>query len=73
MPLENSFRYHSIKKIKLLERTMKVMKGLEGKMEKKQLRTLSLLSSEQKRLSGGLMVSAAPHREWRGSAELCSV
>ena len=49
------------------------MKGLEGKMEKKQLRTLSLLSSEQKRLSGGLMVSAAPDRDWRGSAELCSV
>jgi len=22
---------------------------------------------------GGLMAAAAPHREWRGSAELCSV
>jgi len=24
-------------------------------------------------LRGGLMAAAAPHREWRGSAELCSV
>ena len=24
-------------------------------------------------LRGGLMVAAAPHREWRGSAKLCSV
>jgi len=24
-------------------------------------------------LRGGLIAAAAPHREWRGSAELCSV
>jgi len=24
-------------------------------------------------LRGGLMEAAAPHREWRGSAELCSL
>ena len=30
-------------------------------------------SPEQIRLRGGLMAAAAPHREWRGSAELCSL
>jgi len=30
-------------------------------------------SPEQSRLRGGLMAAAAPHRERRGSAELCSV
>jgi len=32
-----------------------------------------VLSPEQSRLRGGLMVAAAPHRERRGSAELCSL
>lgn len=48
MLLKNSFRYRSIRKIKLLEGTMRVMKGLEGEMAKEQLRPLSLLSPEQK-------------------------
>jgi len=34
------------------------------------LRPLVVLSAE---LRGGLMAAAAPHRERRGSAELCSV
>jgi len=32
-----------------------------------------VLSPEQSRLRGGLMEAAAPHRERRGSAELCSL
>jgi len=49
------------------------MKGLQGKVCEEGLRALGLLSPEQGRLRGGLMAAAAPHREWRGSAELCSV
>jgi len=37
-----------------------------------QLRSPGLFSPEKKRLRG-LMVAAAPHREQRGSTELCSV
>ena len=48
-------------------------KGLESKVYEQQQRFLSLLGSEQSRLRGGLVVAAAPHREQRGSAELCSV
>jgi len=40
---------------------------------RKQLRSLGLFSPEQGRLRGGLMAAAAPHREQRGSAELCSL
>jgi len=40
---------------------------------KEQLRCLGVLSPEQSRLRGGLMAAAAPHREQRGSTELCSV
>jgi len=32
-----------------------------------------VFSPEQGRLRGGLMAAAVPHREWRGSAELCSL
>jgi len=32
-----------------------------------------VFSVEQSRLRGGLMVPAAPHREWSGSAKLCSL
>jgi len=49
------------------------MKGLQGKVCEEGLRALGLLSPEQGRLRGGLMAAAAPHRERRGSAELCSV
>ena len=48
------------------------MKSLEHTTCEEQLRSVGLLSPEQ-RLRGGLMAAAAPHREWRGSAELCSV
>jgi len=34
---------------------------------------LGVLSPEQGRLRGGLMAAEAPHREQRGSAELCSL
>ena len=69
--------YSKKKYIKLLEsiqkRVMKVAKVLEGKIHKKQLRSVDVLSPEQSRLRGGLMAAAAPHRERRGSAELCSL
>ena len=45
----------------------------EGKVCEKTLRSLSLFSPEPGRLRGGLMAAAAPHRERRGSAELCSL
>jgi len=45
----------------------------EGKVCEEQLRSLGLFSPEQGRLRGGLMAAAAPHREWRGSTELCSL
>jgi len=54
-------------------RAMRMGKGLESKVYEQQQRFLSLLGSEQSRLRGGLVVAAAPHREQRGSAELCSV
>ena len=50
-----------------------MVKGLDGKGCKERLRPLGVLSPEQSRLRGGLMAAAAPHRERRGSAELCSV
>ena len=66
------FGHPSTKGRKLLEgvqrRATKMVKGLECKMYEEQLRFLGLLSTE---LRGGLM--AAPHREHRGSAELCSL
>jgi len=69
--------YSKKKYIKLLEsiqkRVMKVAKVLEGKIHKKQLRSLDVLSPEQGRLRGVLNAAAAPHRERRGSAELCSL
>jgi len=46
-------------------------KGLEGKVCEEQLRALGVLRAEE--LRGGLMAAAAPHRERRGSAELCSL
>ena len=43
---------------------------LKEKKYGEQLGPLGVLSTE---LRGGLMAAAAPHRERRGSAELCSV
>ena len=48
-------------------------RGQEEKMYGEQLRSLGLLSSEQRRLRGDFVVAAAAHREWRGGAELCSL
>ena len=49
--------------IKLLEsvhrRATKIVKGLEGKMYEKQLRSLGLFIPEQSRLRGGLMVACS--------------
>ena len=63
--------------IKLLEnihrRPTKMKKALEGKVCEEQLRSLGVFSPEQGRLRGRLMEAAAPQREQRGSAELCSV
>ena len=42
-----------------------------GKMNEEQMRPLRLLARAEER--GGLMAAAAPHRERRGSADLCSV
>ena len=46
---------------------------LEEKMDEEQMRILGLLRPEKRRMKGGLMAAAAPHREQRGSTELCSV
>jgi len=48
-------------------------KDLEGKTNEEWLRPPCLFSLEQSRLRGGLMAATAPHREQRGSAELCSL
>ena len=48
-------------------------KGLEDKVHEEQLRSLGLFSPMQSRLRGELVVAAAPHREQRSGAELCSV
>ena len=55
-----------------LKRAAKIVKGLKGK-------TLGAAEDPEfvqpgaEELRGGLMAAAAPHRERRGSAELCSV
>ena len=54
-------------------RVMKMEKDLEDKMYEMWLRSLGLFSAEQSRMREGLMAAAAPHREQRGSAELCSL
>ena len=46
------------------------MKGLENNMHEEWLRFAQHRAEE---LRGGLMVATAPHRQQRGSAELCSV
>ena len=48
-----------------------MVRSLEGKVYEVQLRSRCVLCPEE--LRGGLMVAAAPHREQRGNAELCSV
>ena len=58
---------------RLQRRAAKIPKGLESKMDEEWLKSFGLCSPEQSRLRGGLMVAAAPHRERRGSAELCSL
>ena len=50
-----------------------MVKGLESKLYEEQLRFIGLLGLEQRRLRGGLMAAMAPHREQRGSTELCSL
>jgi len=44
-----------------------------GKTYEEWLQPLCVFSPEQSRLRGGLMAAAAPHGEWRSSAELCSL
>lgn len=41
-----------------------MMKGLESKLYEEWLKSLGLLSPEQSRLREGLLVAAAPQREW---------
>lgn len=48
-------------------------KDLDGKMHMEQLRSLSLLISQQRRLRGGLMAAySSSQGEWSSSTELCS-
>ena len=54
-------------------RVMKMEKDLEDKMYEMWLRSLGLFSAEQSRMREGLMAAAAPHREQRGSADLCNI
>ena len=49
------------------------MKDLEGKMNEELLEVPAFAQPKAEELRGGLMAAAAPHREQRGSAELCSV
>jgi len=56
-----------------LLRAMKIEKSLEVRMYEEQLRFLVSFLSGKRRVRGGLMAAAAPHREQRGSAELCSL
>jgi len=49
------------------------VKGLESKVCEGQLWFLHLFSAEQSGLRRGIMAAAAPHRERRDSAELCSL
>ena len=66
-----------MKDIKLLESVQrwatKVLKVLEHKILQEQLRSLGLAQPRAEELRGGLTAAAAPHMEWRGSAELCSL
>lgn len=49
-------------------RATNMVKGLESKMYEEQLRFLAVFSPEQRGLRGGLMVTAAIHRERRDSS-----
>lgn len=51
-------------------RETNIVKGLEGNVYKKRLRSLGSLSPEQRRLRGGIMMAVAPSGEWRGWALL---
>ena len=70
-----------LKDIKILQsiqrRAVKVEKDLDGKTCKDQDQQAAELpwcaQPRAEELRGGVMAAAAPHREWRGSAELCSV
>ena len=57
----------------LVEVERRAAKCLKDKRHKEWLRSPGLCNLKQSRLRGGLMAAAAPHRERRGSAELCSV
>ena len=50
-----------------------VVKGLQGKMYEAAAEVPVFVQPRAEELRGGLMAAAAPHREQRGSAELCSV
>jgi len=59
--------------MKLSQTGYQVGEGSESKVCEEQLRSLGVFSPEQGRLRGGLMAAAAPPRERRDSAELCSL
>jgi len=61
-----------IKYCRVSRRALKVVKGLEGKKYEKRLRPWFAQPTAEE-VRGGLMAAAALHREWRGSAELCSL
>ena len=50
-----------------------MVNGSEGKMYQGVAEALGCAQCRAEELRGGLMAAAAPHRERRGSAELCSL
>lgn len=53
------------------EGATKLVMGLEGKTYEEQLKSLGVFSSEQSRLSGGLMTAYSSTQGAEGTAELC--
>ena len=70
--LENQVQFWvHYKDIKHKEHLKEEYKDGEGSEGQDVLRAAGFVQPRAEELRGGLMAPAAPHREWRGSAELC--